>query len=51
MSSYHLSKRADQDVIDIYLYTLEQSGLAQAENYVCGITSCFEMLSGNPHIG
>jgi toxin ParE1/3/4 len=51
MSGYRLSRRADQDLIDIYLYTLDRFCLSQAENYVRGITDCFEMLSGNPHIG
>ncbi len=30
MGSYRFTKRAGQDLIDIYLYTLERFGFAQA---------------------
>lgn len=51
MSSYRLTRRADQDLIDIYLYTLEQFGMAQAERYAEGVRSCFALLADNPRLG
>ncbi|MDX7951795.1 type II toxin-antitoxin system RelE/ParE family toxin [Lichenihabitans sp. Uapishka_5] len=51
MSSYRLTRRADQDLVDIYLYTLETFGLQQAERYVEGVRSCFGLLADAPQIG
>lgn len=51
MTSYRLTRRADQDLIDIYLYTLETFGLDQAERYVEGIRSCLGLLADNPRLG
>jgi toxin ParE1/3/4 len=51
MSSYRLTRRADQDLIDIYLYTLETFGLVQAERYVEGMRSCFALLADQPRMG
>ena len=51
MHNYRLSSRAEQDLIDIYLYTLEMFGFAQAESYSKEITDVFGMLAANPRIG
>ena len=51
MSSYRLTRRADRDLIDIYLYTLETFGPEQAERYTEGMRSCFAMLADNPRMG
>lgn len=51
MDRYRLTKWADRDLIDIYLYTLEQFGPAQAEIYTGSIRKCFELLAGNPRLG
>ena len=51
MSSYRLTGQADQDLIDIYLYTLETFGQQQAERYATSMRSCFSLLADMPHMG
>lgn len=33
MADYQLSARAEGDLLDIFIYTIERFGLAQAEHY------------------
>jgi toxin ParE1/3/4 len=51
VSSWQLSQRAASDLLDIYLYGVEQFGSAQAERYRLGLDACFSMLSDHPRIG
>lgn len=51
MSRYRLTRQADQNLIDIYLFTLEQFGFAQAEKYTESMKQCIEMLAGSPRMG
>jgi toxin ParE1/3/4 len=50
MSKYRLTRRADQDLTEIYLYTLEQFGFSQAEAYAESMRHCFETLADNPRM-
>ena len=51
MAKYRLTKRADKDLLAIYLYTVERFGQEQAERYTHDIKECFELLASNPHMG
>ena len=51
MSSYRLSDRADEELFDILLYSVEQFGLHQATTYRSGLENCFSLLADNPRLG
>jgi toxin ParE1/3/4 len=51
VSSYRLTARADNELLDIYLYGIEQFGLRQAERYKLSLDECFSMLAGHPRMG
>ena len=51
MRSVSLSERAAQDLIDIYLYTLEHHGAVQAEDYTSNLERTLSLLADNPHMG
>jgi toxin ParE1/3/4 len=46
--AYRLSKRAAQDVIDIYAYGAREFGVMQAEKYHESLTRIFNFLSEHP---
>lgn len=46
--SYSLSVKAEQDVIDIFRFGIEQLGLYQAERYHERLERCFRFLTDNP---
>ncbi|MAX74075.1 MAG: hypothetical protein CMH66_10490 [Nioella sp.] len=46
-----LSREAEQDIIDIYLYTLTQFGAAKTEVYIDDIYDRFETLAESPSRG
>lgn len=49
--SLHLSKDAEQDIADIYVYSFEQFGEAQAESYYQALEEHFDSLARNPALG
>jgi toxin ParE1/3/4 len=51
MPSYRKTRRADEDLQEIYRYTRRTWGRAQAELYIRGIEQRFELLAGNPLVG
>jgi toxin ParE1/3/4 len=51
VNKHRLSQRADRDLRDIYLYGVENFGLAQAERYRLELDACFAMLSEFPRLG
>jgi toxin ParE1/3/4 len=51
MPGYRVSARADQDLLDIYLYGSEQFGRPQAVKYQMSLEHCFELLAENPRMG
>ena len=51
MTSYRLTSDAENDLIDIYLYTVETFWIAQADAYEEAFTNTFELIAGNPYIG
>jgi toxin ParE1/3/4 len=46
-----LTRLADQHLSDIYLYTAEMFGRAQADSYLQGFTTTFDLLANNPRMG
>ena len=51
MANYHLSKDADQDLAEIYEYSILNFGLMTAREYYAGLIQTFENLCDNLHIG
>lgn len=51
MTELRLSDRARRDLLDIYLYGIEQFGAGQAEIYRQSMESCFETLLRHPKLG
>ena len=48
---YKLSPQAEQDLLDIFLFGIENWGEKQADDYANELESCFELLAKNPDIG
>lgn len=51
MTSYVLAEDADADLQNIYLFTLDNWGEAQAEIYINSLFSSFETLASHPEMG
>ena len=51
MKKYRLTRQADQHLGDIYLYTAERFGRAQADSYLQGFAAIFDLLADNPRMG
>lgn len=51
MSEYLLSEKADQDLVEIYLFSYHRFGEARADAYLLALEERFETLAGQPGIG
>lgn len=51
MSEYRLSGRADNDLLDVFVFGIEQFGPIQAERYQSEMIRCFDLLADNPRLG
>jgi len=51
MSDYRLTKNADADLLNMFLYGFEIFGTSKANAYRIGIIQCFEILADNPRLG
>ncbi|WP_273215177.1 type II toxin-antitoxin system RelE/ParE family toxin [Runella zeae] len=51
MMKYRISNLAQQDLEDIWFYTVDEWSLEQAEKYISGLLSCFEGLAEGNVIG
>ena len=49
--TYSLREFALADLEAIWVYTVEQWGIEQAERYLQGLFGCFEELAANPRFG
>lgn len=47
---YKTTRKADQDLIEIYVRGVEDFGTVQAEQYAEGLFSTFDLLAENPHM-
>ncbi|GAB59656.1 type II toxin-antitoxin system RelE/ParE family toxin [Rheinheimera nanhaiensis] len=48
MARYQLSRRADQDLFDIYIYGVQSFGFKQADAYITGMQERFEHIAAAP---
>jgi toxin ParE1/3/4 len=48
---YELSRAADRDLDDIYVYTFRQFGALQADSYFESLEECLGKLAENPLLG
>lgn len=48
---YVLSGEADQDISEIFDYSAQNFGVAQATEYLLALDACFLRLSDNPDLG
>lgn len=51
MNSYRLTARAESEILDIFIYGIEQFGLRQARLYKDDMEDCFQLLVDNPRMG
>lgn len=51
MSKVIESALAREDLVDIWIYSLELWGPEQADNYLDGLNSAIRLLAANPQIG
>lgn len=45
------SALARKDLVDIWIYSMENWGQKQADNYLDGLNNAIGLLAANPHIG
>jgi toxin ParE1/3/4 len=50
-ASFRLTRDAERDVLDIYLYALEHFGAAQADKYTADLFARFSTLAAQPSLG
>lgn len=48
--SFRTTRRAEQDITDLYVQGASQFGSAQAERYHAGLLALFDLLADNPLI-
>ena len=51
MSEYALTKRAEADLFEVFLFGYEQFGERQAEVYAAELEYIFQLLADNPRMG
>lgn len=51
MTKVKLSRQADRDLAEIFVYTIETFGRVQAERYLAELDVAFEIISRLPRIG
>ncbi|MBB5754457.1 type II toxin-antitoxin system RelE/ParE family toxin [Prosthecomicrobium pneumaticum] len=47
---YSLSRRAEEDLIEAYVYGVARFGVGQAERYIAGLTATFALIAAHPLI-
>lgn len=51
MPEYRLTRQAEPDLLDVFLYGLETFGHLQAQTYAASMEDCLQLLAQNPRIG
>lgn len=51
MNDYSLTKQAELDLLDVFLFGYEQFGSQQAETSAATLEHTFQLLAGNPLMG
>lgn len=49
--SYRLSRLADRDLTDIYIYSYRHFGEARADAYLISLSECLDLLATHPGMG
>jgi toxin ParE1/3/4 len=51
MAEFRLSKRADLDIFEILVFSIERFGLERAEHYKAGLEGCLQRVANDPRLG
>ncbi|UIY28782.1 type II toxin-antitoxin system RelE/ParE family toxin [Neorhizobium galegae] len=51
MSEFRLTRQADKDMLDIFVFGLDVFGQFQARKYAGDLQHCFGLLADNPRMG
>lgn len=51
MAKVRLSAKADDDLVEIYTYTFQQFGVAQADAYFTDLEDCLGRIADHPAMG
>jgi len=51
MGEVRLTRNADDDLLQLFLYGFDAFGLTKAQEYRDGVVQCFELLADYPRIG
>lgn len=51
MTAYLLTRQADRNLGEIYLYAAEQFGIRQAEKYTAELEGVFDLIAAHPFMG
>ncbi len=51
MGDYRLTRDADADLVQMFLYGFESFGVRKAEEYRDGMVRCLALLAENPRLG
>ena len=51
MTSYTLTERAEDDLLDLFLDGIEMFGLLQARRYKDELENCFQLIASRPQMG
>lgn len=51
MTSYTLTERAEDDLLDLFLDGIEMFGLLQAHRYKDELEHCFQLIASRPQMG
>jgi toxin ParE1/3/4 len=51
MPDYELSKKADEDLTVIYIFSFQHFGEQRADAYLLSLAECFSLLAENPQLG
>ncbi len=49
--TFKLRRKVDNDLVNIYAFSVQEWGTARAEEYIRDINSVFHQLAGNPSLG
>jgi toxin ParE1/3/4 len=51
LAIFHLTEKAEQDLLGIGDYTLQEWGEVQADRYLDSLQNCFQLLADRPPMG
>lgn len=51
MTAYRLTREAERDIVDIYVYSVERFGASQAERYTADLSRRLDQIADTPTLG